>query len=167
MKRLCLIAAFSLAFAPLALADPTPVTYSVKQLSPDAALIVAKAALENCRKSGFQVAVSVVDRSGVVLVVLRDRYAGPHTPDTATGKAWTAVSFRTATTDLAQSTQPGQPMSAIRQLPKVVALGGGLQIESAGSLVGGVGVSGGPGGDADEKCATAGIEAIRDELAFQ
>jgi uncharacterized protein GlcG (DUF336 family) len=166
MKRLCLLAVLSLAVAPYAFADSIPVTHMVKQLSPEAALIVAKAALENCRKSGFQVAVSVVDRSGIVLVVLRDRYAGPHTPDTATGKAWTAVSFRTPTTELAKSTQPGQPMSAIRQLPRVVALGGGLQIEADGSLVGGVGVSGGPGGEADEKCATAGIDAIRDELAF-
>jgi uncharacterized protein GlcG (DUF336 family) len=27
-------------------------------------------------------------------VMLRDRYAGPHTPATASGKAWTAASFR-------------------------------------------------------------------------
>ena len=30
-------------------------------------------------------------------VVLRDRFAGPHTVPTATAKAWTAVSFRTGT----------------------------------------------------------------------
>jgi uncharacterized protein GlcG (DUF336 family) len=98
------------------------------------------------------------------LVVLRDRYAGAHTPDTASGKAWTAASFRTSTAELAKSTQPGQAMSAIRQLPHVVALGGGLPIEAAGSLVGSIGVSGAPGGVEDEVCAKAGIDAIRDEL---
>ena len=36
----------------------------------------------------------------------------------------------------------------------------------AGRLVGGVGVSGAPGGDADEACAKAGIEAVRDKLEF-
>jgi len=41
----------------------------------------------------------LVDRSGLVQVVLRDRYAGAHSPDTATNKAWTAVSFRTNTAD--------------------------------------------------------------------
>jgi uncharacterized protein GlcG (DUF336 family) len=32
------------------------------------------------------VAVAVVDRFGVIQVVLRDRYAGPHTPVTASGQ---------------------------------------------------------------------------------
>jgi uncharacterized protein GlcG (DUF336 family) len=32
--------------------------------------------------------------------------------------------------------------------------------------VGGIGVSGAPGGDRDEICATAGIDAIRDSLEF-
>ena len=39
-------------------------------------------------------------------------------------------------------------------------------IEAGGSLVGAVGVSGAPGGDADEACAKAGIEAVRDRLDF-
>jgi uncharacterized protein GlcG (DUF336 family) len=41
-----------------------------------------------------------------------------------------------------------------------------LIIEAGGSLVGGVGVSGGPGGDADDACARSGIEAVRDRLDF-
>lgn len=45
-------------------------------------------------------------------------------------------------------------------------LAGGLIVEAGGSLVGAVGVSGAPGGDADEACARAGIEAIRDRLEF-
>jgi len=39
-------------------------------------------------------------------------------------------------------------------------------IESSGSLVGGIGVSGAPGGDRDDACAMAGIDAIRDSLEF-
>jgi uncharacterized protein GlcG (DUF336 family) len=41
-----------------------------------------------------------------------------------------------------------------------------LIVEAGGSLVGAIGVSGAPGGDADEACAKAGIEAIRDKLDF-
>jgi len=42
----------------------------------------------------------------------------------------------------------------------------GMVVEAGGSLVGGVGVSGAPGGEADEACAKAGIEAVRDKLEF-
>jgi uncharacterized protein GlcG (DUF336 family) len=139
---------------------------SSKSLSPELALDAAKAALSECRKQGFQVAVTVVDRSGLPQVMLRDRFAGAHTPSTATGKAWTAVSFKTGTGELANMTKPGMPQSGLRDLPGVVVLGGGLIVEAAGSLVAGIGVSGAPGGEADEACAKAGIEAIKDKLDF-
>jgi uncharacterized protein GlcG (DUF336 family) len=85
---------------------------------------------------------------------------------TATGKAWTAVSFRTSTTELVAMTQPGMPQAGLRSLPGAVILGGGLMVEAGGSMVGGVGVSGAPGGDADDACAKAGIEAVKDKLEF-
>jgi uncharacterized protein GlcG (DUF336 family) len=140
------------------------VTY--KSMSPDVALELAQATLAECRKRGFQVAVAVVDRFGVAQVVLRDRFAGPHTVPTATGKAWTAVTFRTNTTELVGITQPGMPQAGVRSLPGAVILGGGLVVEAGGSLVGAVGVSGAPGGDTDDACARAGIEAVRDKLEF-
>jgi len=141
-------------------------THTVRLLTPETALAAAQAALKKCRDSGWQAAVAVVDRSGVTQVMLRDRFAGPHTPRTATGKAWTAVSFRTPTTELARMSQPGQPQSGIRELPRAVVLGGGLLIEAQGSILGGIGVSGAPGGDADDTCARAGIDAIRDKIEF-
>ena len=137
-----------------------------KSLSPELALDLAKAALKDCQQRGFQVAVSVVDRSGVVQVTLRDRFAGPHTPPTALGKAWTAATFRTGTTELHAISQPGMMQAGIRNLPGVVAIGGGMIVQSSGALVGAIGVSGAPGGDADDLCAKAGIDAIRDKLDF-
>jgi len=140
------------------------VTY--KSLSPEVALDLARAALAECRKRGYQAAIAVVDRFGVTQILLRDRFAGAHTPSTATGKAWTAASFRTNTTDLVAMTQPGMPQAGLRSLPGVVILGGGIMIEAGGSTIGAVGVSGGPGGEADDACAKAGIEAVRDKLDF-
>lgn len=137
-----------------------------KSMSLDLALEAGRAALADCQKRGFQVAVAVVDRSGVTQVMLRDRFAGMHTPSTANGKAWTAASFRISTQELQATTQPGSPQSGIRALAGVVAVGGGLIVEAGGQMVGAIGVSGAPGGEADELCAKAGIAAIRDKLDF-
>jgi uncharacterized protein GlcG (DUF336 family) len=148
--------------AVVALAADT--TFTVKLLTPETALKAAQAALARCRANGYQVAVAVSDRMGVVQVLVRDRFAGPHTVDMASAKAYTAVSFRTNTTALAEATQPGKPQSGIRSRPGVAAVGGGLMIEAGGSLLGAIGVSGAPGGKEDDACAAAGISAVRDEL---
>ncbi len=145
-------------------AQESLVTY--KSLSPELALNLARAALADCQRRGYQVAVAVVDRFGVTQVMLRDRFAGPHTPATAAGKAWTAATFRTNTTELNAISQPGMMQAGMRNLPGVVIIGGGIIVESSGSLVGALGVSGAPGGDADDVCAKAGIDAIRDNIDF-
>ena len=163
IRRVALAALF-LAGAPAALAQAT---FATRSLTVETALKAAQAALEACRKAGFQVGVAVADRSGVAQVFLRDRFAGAHTVDTALNKAWSAASFRISTADLATETQAGRPMSAIRQIPRVAALGGGLPIEAAGSTLAGIGVSGAPVGGADEVCARAGIEAIRADIELQ
>ncbi|MBF0324190.1 GlcG/HbpS family heme-binding protein [Magnetospirillum moscoviense] len=164
--RKMLLAAL-VACAPLApAAHAAEGTFSQTMLTPEVALKAAQAALESCRKNGWQAAIAVVDRGGNVQALLRDRYAGPHTPGVATGKAWTAVSFRTNTTELVGMTGPGMPQAGLRNVPGATILGGGLKIESAGSIVAGIGVSGAPGGDADDVCAKAGIKAIEDALNF-
>ena len=165
MRYPALIVAATLALAtPAAASDDAIVVY--KSLSPEVALEAAQAALKKCRDNGFQIAVAVVDRFGQPQVMLRDRFAGPHTPDTAIRKAYTALSFRTATTDLVKSLRSGQLDAGLAQLPHVAMLGGGLMIEAGGSLLGGIGVSGAPGGDKDEECAKAGLDAIRDKIDF-
>jgi uncharacterized protein GlcG (DUF336 family) len=157
------LAAF-LAAMLLAPAAAAQATFTVRVLAPETALKAAQAALKKCRDRGYQAAVAVVDRMGVVQVLLRDRFAGPHTPDMATAKAHTAVSFRTNTTELAEATQPGRPQSGIRNRPGVAAVGGGLMIEAGGSLLGAIGVSGAPGAREDDACAQAGIDAIREDI---
>jgi uncharacterized protein GlcG (DUF336 family) len=159
--RRCVLACALSALSALCAAQAT---FTVRVLTPETALKAAQAALAKCRASGYQVAVGIVDRMGVAQVVLRDRFAGPHTPDTAVAKAYTAVSFRTNTSELAEATQPGRPQSGIRHRPGVAAVGGGIVIEASGSLLGAIGVSGAPGGREDDLCAAAGVEAIREEL---
>ena len=166
MRFLLLIAATMLALGvPPAMADDGAiVTY--KSLSPETALAAAQAALKKCRDNGYQVAVAVVDRFGQPQVMLRDRFAGLPAADTATSKAYTALSFRLPTSDLAKSVKSGQMDAGLSRLPHVAMLAGGLPIEAAGTLLGGIGVSGAPGGDKDEECAKAGLDAIRDRIDF-
>ena len=164
MRYPVLIVAAMLALATPAVGDDAIVV--TKSLSPEVALEAAQVAMKKCRDNGFQIAVAVVDRSGLSQVMLRDRFAGLHAPDTAVRKAYTAVSFRSATSDLTKSVRSGQLDPGLAQLPRIALLGGGLMIEAGGSLLGGIGVSGAPGGDKDEECAKAGLDAIRDRIDF-
>jgi uncharacterized protein GlcG (DUF336 family) len=145
--------------------DGAFVTFQV--LKPEVALEMAEVAMKTCRDQGYQVGVTVVDRFGVPQVFLRDRFAGLHVYETSRRKAWTAVSFRTNTTDLDRATSPGEISQGIRQLSEALPLGGGLMVETgAGDLVGGIGVSGAPSPEADDVCAQAGIDAVSDQIAF-
>ncbi len=149
-----------------AFADDEPyVDFQV--LKPEVAQQMAQAAMEHCREAGYQVGVMVLDRFGLPQVFIRDRFAGMHVFETAHRKAWTAISFATNTTELGVATQAGEPLSAIRGLTMALPLGGGkMVLNGDGSIVAGIGVSGAPGGDADDDCAQAGIDSIEDLIAF-
>ncbi len=165
MKRLATLALC--AFAATANAqqdDDGLVTFQV--LTPELALDLAAAAMNNCREAGYQVGVAVVDRFGVPQAFVRDRFAGPHVHETAIRKAWTAISFRTDTVALAEVTTAGTASSGIRNLSMALPLGGGVPVEAAGTMVGGIGVSGAPSPEADDSCARAGITAIEERLPF-
>lgn len=149
---------------------PSPL-YQFKSLSVEMASKAAWAALHTCRKKGFSVAVAVVDRGGNLQALLRDRFAGPHTPETARRKAWTANSFRQSTAVLATLLNEGKIPSQVQNNTGALLVAGGLKIEAGGETVGGIGVSGAPPGASetdsiDDVCAQAGLEAITAEIEF-
>lgn len=164
MKRIILAAALALVAALPARAEEGIVTY--KSLAPDVAIDLARTALNKCRKDGYQVAVVVLDRFGAPLVTMRDRFAGIGAMDIATGKAWTAVNFSIDSGEFVKRVKDGTLSPGLASLPKVTPLVGGLIIQAGGSVLGGVGVAGAPGGDKDEACAKAGLESVRDKLEF-
>jgi uncharacterized protein GlcG (DUF336 family) len=165
MRRTSLIAALLSAAATLTHAQSAAV-FTTQSLVPEIALQAAKAALDDCRARGYQVGVAVVDRSGNLQAFVRDRFAGAHTIEAATRKAWSAASLRLSSASLANETQAGKPMSGLRGLDKFLAAAGALPIEAGGSALGAIGVSGAPGGEADEACAQQGIKAISDAINF-
>jgi uncharacterized protein GlcG (DUF336 family) len=161
LSSVAIIAAVGFALPAVAAEKEAPATVPIPRLSMDLAMKLAKASIDTCRKQGLNVAVTVIDRGGHPQVVLRDTLAMDVTLAISKQKAYTAMSFNSPTSQL-EGRFPGA-----YSIPKVEGLiiwPGGLPITSGGSIIGGVGVSGSPDSKQDEKCAQAGIDAIKFEL---
>ena len=137
-----------------------------KALKPEVALEVAQATMKACREKGYQVSVAIVDRSGIIQVMLRDELAGPHTLDAAHRKAWTAASFKGDTLSIAEATRPGSGQSGARFVSGAMMAAGGVPLYAEGTSVGAVGVSGAPRAEEDQKCADKGAEALEEIMLF-
>ena len=119
------------------------------------------AALEACKKDGYRVSVSLVDRAGILRAMGRADGAGSHTVESSRKKAYTASSLRRSTTELAELIGKVPTLQALRDMnPEILILGGGLPIEISGDVVGAIGVGGAPGAHLDDACAQAGLDAI-------
>lgn len=154
---------FSPIVSPLA-AEEKLVSYQAMNL--DLALKLAKDTMSACKNEGYQVSVAVVDRSGVLQVLLRDRLAGIFTPDIAISKARTALNYHADTINLREPTESGKEGSGIRHVPGALMVAGGVRVEAAGNFVGSIGVSGAPGPELDDICARKGLEESSDILNF-
>lgn len=136
------------------------------------AKIVAETALDVCRKDGSRVTVILLDRGGNVRIVLRDDGAAPHTYENSQRKAYTALTFRAPSRELAERLTKNPGAVAQVYLTGTSAAGGGLPIKVGNEVIGAVGVSGStsvagsnvPGGTRDEVCAQAGIDKVADQL---
>jgi uncharacterized protein GlcG (DUF336 family) len=147
-----------LLFVPRAGADELP-QESLLPLS--MATKAVQTALEACKKDGYRVSVSIVDRAGVLRAMGRADGAGSHTVDSSRKKAYTAASLRRPTTELAELIAKVQTLQSLREMnPEILILGGGLPIDISGDVVGGIGVGGAPGAHLDDACAQAGLDAI-------
>jgi len=142
-------------------AAETPVIVKIPRMTMEAAEKIAHATVMACRKEGIQVGVTVVDRGGLPMVVLRDTLAPPVTLEVSRQKAYTAVNFNAPLSQLEDRfTKP----FSVGKVDGLVFSAGGLPIEAAGNIIGAVGVSGAPTGAQDEACARAGLEAIQADL---
>lgn len=127
----------------------------------DIAQKAANAAITKCIADGYKVSVAVVARSGSTKVLIKGDGSGPHTVGSSTGKAFTSASMGRPTADLAKLVKDKPDLEGLRDMdPRLVILGGGLPIKISGTLVGGIGVGGAPGGHLDAACAKAGLAAI-------
>ena len=123
---------------------------------------IANAAIAQCRSIGYKISVTVVDREGLPLVMMRDDGAGLSTPEGSDRKAYTARAFSQPSADFVKRLQDRPDTVGSRHYSRVLALAGGLPIKVGDELVGAVGVSGTPGKDDD--CSQAGINKVADQL---
>ena len=154
-----IVAAVSISLAASsALAEDAMVT-QVKRMSLETATTIAQAAIAACREKGVQAGATVVDRDGIPQAALRDTIAPTITLPISKGKAYAAVMFNVPTSQLSERAN-----TPVGRTPGVVMSTGGLPIQVAGALIGGVGVSGAPSGETDAECAQAGIDAVMMDL---
>lgn len=141
-----------------------PLTVNIKRLSLDTALRIGKAAIDQCRKEGVQITVTVVDRGGHEQVVLRDVLAMPISTPISKKKAYTAMTFNAPTSQLENLFKGAY---SVPKLDELMIAAGGVPINIGGNIMGGIGVSGAPSGVTDEICAQAGLAAVRDDLEME
>ncbi|GAA2774332.1 heme-binding protein [Saccharopolyspora taberi] len=127
-------------------------------LSVDAAAKAAQAALDAAEAKGQRVTVSIVDRAGNERVRLTGDGAGPQSGESAKRKAFTAVAWGRATSELGRQATGDGP--TLRDIPGTLFLAGGVPV-TAGSPIAGIGVAGAPSGDLDEEFARAGLQAVQ------
>jgi uncharacterized protein GlcG (DUF336 family) len=123
---------------------------------------IANAAIAQCRSMGYKVSVTVVDREGLPIVMMRDDGAGLSTPEGSDRKAYTARAFSQPSAAFVKRLQDRPDTVGSRHYTRVLALPGGLPIKVGDEIVGAVGVSGTPGKDDD--CSQAGIDKVADQL---
>src|SRR5882762_9708208 len=135
-----------------------------KQLPLALALEAAQGTLDQCRKDGFRVSVTVLNNAGQPIVLLRDGGTGPHTADTSRRKAYTSLTFRAPTTALSKRLAETPALANLNNVTDVLVLGGGVPIKSGNDTIGEIGVSCTPAGLRDEACRKTGSDRSADPV---
>lgn len=134
-----------------------------KNVSMAMALAIIQGTVEQCTRDGYKVSVTVVDKAGNVAASLRGDGTNPHTMEFSRMKAYTSRTRGQTSLEFMKLTS--DPANAyLKQIPGVVAVGGGVPIKAGNEVIGGVGASGAPGGEKDELCVMNGIAKVADAL---
>ena len=123
-----------------------------------------------CAKQGHKVWAVVVNLDGVRQAVLRGDGAPIHTLDNAFYKAYSSASLtlsrkENSTKEVADRMGKNPPSTVPQTpLPNVTYAVGGVAIKVGETTIGGIGVSGAPGGQFDEECARTALAKIKDRM---
>lgn len=160
IKRLYLAAAIAAALTSAASAQ----VLQEKNMSLEIALELAQGAVQACSADGYNVSAAVVDRGGTLRALLRADNAGVHTPEAARRKAYTSVSARAATSQIAGNVEENPGAAQLVAIDDFLVLAGGVPVKVGDETIGAIGVGGAPGGNLDEACALAAIKQVESKL---
>ena len=136
---------------------------SQRNMSLQIARALADASIACAKKDGYDVSVAVVDRAGDMVLLLRGDMANPHNAELARRKAYTARTYGVTTMEFRNRTN-GTDLAGQRELVDIIPLGGGVPVTIGMERIGGLGLSGAPTQEADDKCAHEAIAAAKGQL---
>jgi uncharacterized protein GlcG (DUF336 family) len=160
MKKISTLSAVSL----LCISAYAQDIQSEKTISLKVAAEMAAAAVADCSSKGYNTVAAVVDRSGYLKALARADNARPHAIDIAVRKAHTSAMVGYETRLLAENIQKGTTPASITATPGFTSLLGGFPIKAGNEVIGGIGVSGAPGGQFDAACVETALKAVQSRL---
>jgi uncharacterized protein GlcG (DUF336 family) len=127
------------------------------------AVKAAQTIAEDCKQ--YPLGVAVVDAAGAPTLIYTPDGSDPSHGYTALRKAYTAVTFKVATSQLVKKAQQDAAFAAkIKADPNLMAFSGGILVKAGDEIIGAIGVSGAEPGGHDEECALKGLEKIKSQL---
>lgn len=134
-----------------------------RNMSLQIARTLADASIACAKKDGYDVSVAVVDRAGDMVLLMRGDLANPHNAELARRKAYTARTYGVTTMEFRNRTN-GTDLAGQRELVDIIPLGGGVPVTIGMERIGGLGLSGAPTQEADDKCAHEAIASAKGQL---
>jgi uncharacterized protein GlcG (DUF336 family) len=153
-------------FASMAHAADAPLI-NTQKLPWQTAEKLASEAVQICAAQGYSVTAAVVDPSGHQQVVIKGDTVPLQSLSVSYRKAYTAFSYgqafnKDSTSELIAAKLDGPTNGALNTVPEVLFIPGGVTLRRANrQVIGGLGVSGAPGGDKDEACAAQAVKKFQ------
>jgi uncharacterized protein GlcG (DUF336 family) len=148
-----------------------PALITTQKLPWQTAEQLASKAVQICASRGYSVTATVVDPSGHEQAVIKGDTVPLQSLSVSYRKAYTAYSYgqafdKNSTSEIIAAHQDGPANGALNTVPEVLFIPGGVTLRRADhTVIGGLGVSGAPGGDKDEACAADAVKAL--QASFQ
>ncbi len=131
-----------------------------KSIAGETAKRLIEAGEAAARELGVPMVIAIVDESGILKAYSRMDGAALLSVGIAQDKAYTSVSFGIATHEWFEFVKNDPPLlHGIIKTPRLVVFGGGYPIKEDGTIIGGIGVSGGHY-EQDMKVAQAALAAL-------
>jgi uncharacterized protein GlcG (DUF336 family) len=168
LLRIAAVALYAGTSASAAFADSNLVT--TQKLSWEVADELASTAVRSCAAQGYWVTAAVVDPSGHEQALIKGDTVPLQSLSVSYRKAFKAFSYgqafnKNTISELIAAKLMGPENGAMNTLPQVLFILGDVTLRKAdNTVIGGLGVSGAPGGDKDEACALAAVAKLKEKF---